>query len=377
VTKVLAFCDYLQEPMGGGAEIVSAEVYRRLASNDVSITVLSGVGAKPVPGQIAGPDVEIQRRRGLDLSKFVGAQASIAPGLVVAAWRAVRQSRPDVIHASSIHFFGSIVAAGVATLSRIPLVTTCHVSQIDALPARTRRVAALYERTLGRFILGRSVQVIAVSKAVADHVISLNVDAKRVAVVENGVDTDRFSPGERDESAVTIAFVGRLIDNKGPLVLMRAFSLLGDANARLVIVGTGPQQDEVEALAAQDSRIEVLGHSDTVPEILAGAHIFVRPSLTEGRSLAVLEAMAAGCAVVATDIAANAELITSDETGILTPAGDVESLAQSLERLIGDPALRLRLGLAGRDRVLSCSWDVTAASTGDVLRQAAGLVRHE
>jgi len=205
VIKVLAFCDYLQEPMGGGAEIVSAEVYRRLASSgDLSITVLSGVNGRTGGTAVAGPDVEIRQRRGLDLSRLLGAQTSVAPGLVAEAWRAVHNNRPDVIHASSIHFFGSIVAATVATIARIP--------------------------------------------------------------------------------------------------------------------------------------------------------------------------MAAGCAVVATSIPANAELINQGETGLLTPCRDVDALASALLRLADNPELRKRLGEAARERALLSSWDTTAAGTGAVLRRAAGRV---
>ncbi len=372
MTKVLAFCDYLQEPMGGGAEIVSAEVYRRLASSgDLSITVLSGVNGRAGYNAVAGPDVEIRQSWGLDLSRLLGAQTSVAPGLMGKALQAVRKNRPDVIHASSIHFFGSIVAAVVASVARIPLVTTCHVSGIDALPGRTRRAAAFHEKTVGRFILSRSESVIAVSQAVANHVVSLDVDADRIEIVENGVDPDRFFPGTREDSQVVITFVGRLIENKGPLMLMDAFSQLSEQSLRLRIVGTGPQHEQVLARARQDARVEVLGHRADTEAILATSDVFVRPSTTEGRSLAVLEAMAAGCAVVATSIPANAELIDPEHTGLLTPCGDAKALAARLHRLANDAGLRGRLGAAAREQALLRSWDATAAETGEVLRRAA------
>lgn len=291
MTKVLAFCDYLQEPMGGGAEIVSAEVYRRLASSDdFSITVLTGVTGPTRPGEPAGPDVEVRARRGLDMSRLLGAQLSIAPGIIVEAWRQVRRNRPDVIHASSVHFFGSIIAAVTAAITKIPLVTTAHLSGLDALPAKTRRIGGLYEKTVGAFILKRSSRVIAVSNAVADHVADHGAKPGTVVVVENGVDTQRFEPGPRSETNVVVTFVGRLIDNKGPLLLVDAFSHVASADARLRIVGAGPLADEVRDRAARDSRIEVLGHREDVEALLATSDIFVRPSTTEGRSLAVLEA---------------------------------------------------------------------------------------
>lgn len=143
---------------------------------------------------------------------------------------------------------------------------------------------------------------------------------------------------------------------------------------RLRMVGTGPQHDHVLARARQDPRVDVLGHRTDIDAILGTSDVFVRPSTTEGRSLAVLEAMAAGCAVVATSIPANAELINQGETGLLTPCRDVDALASALLRLADNPELRKRLGEAARERALLSSWDTTAAGTGAVLRRAAGRV---
>ena len=367
---VLAFCDYMQEPMGGGAEIVSTEIYRRLdAEAGFDVHVLSGVvgsGSTPPAG------VSVETVRGVDLSRIIGGQLSVAPTLPWRAFRAFRRRRPDVIHASSLHFFGSLVGAAMAALTKVPLVTTCHLSGLDALPPRTRRLASLHEALIGRFILGRSAKVIAVSGAVRDHVVAtLGVEPGKVEVVENGVDSERFAPVERSDGRFVVASVGRLIQNKGPLELVEAFRQLDDADAELRIAGTGPLAEAVAEAAAGDDRIKLLGHRSDVPEILGDADVFVRCSTTEGRSLAILEAMAAGCAVVASDIEANAEMIDHDRNGVLVPPGDVGCLALALKRLDNERDRCAALGSQGRADAEASSWVGAALATADVLRAGA------
>jgi colanic acid/amylovoran biosynthesis glycosyltransferase len=382
VIRVLAFCDYYEPPMGGGAEIVSAEVYERLAgAGQFDITVVSGV---PGRSRSSAADTEgavkVQRRWALDLSRLIGGQFSLSPGVLWSTIRQMRTHRPDVVHASSIHFVGSFVGALAAWMWRVPLVTTCHLSGLDALPPRTRFLASFYERLVGRFILGRSSAVIAVSGAVRDHVVSSGTDPQHVVVVENGVDTDRFQPGERGaatstDAPVRIAFVGRLIANKAPLELIEAVSELETACWQLDVAGDGPLHGEIEAAALRDHRIHALGHRTDVEAVLAEADIFVRTSTTEGRSLAILEAMAAGCAVVASDIPANSEMISDGHNGLLVRAGDVAALSKALQSLLVDPHLRQRLGEAARADALAVSWDSTAEATGAVLAQAAASSR--
>jgi starch synthase len=376
VTNVLAFCDYFEDPMGGGAERVSAEVYRRLVDEHAStVHVISGVPAGGTPAEVGG--VTVRRCRALDLSGLLGAQLSIAPGVAVSGWQAMRRT-PDVVHASSIHFFGSIVGVTLARLHRIPVVTTCHLSGLDALPSRTRRLAGAYERWFGRYVLRRSERVIAVSQTVRDHILTLGIDPERIEVVENGVDLDRFRPSScgaagavrGDGEPVRITFVGRLIANKAPLAVMRAVRTLDPGRARLSMVGAGPLDTEVRALADGRDDIEVLGAREDVDAILAVSDVFVRPSTTEGRSLAILEAMASGCAVVASNIPANAELVDDGRTGLLVPVGDDEALAAAMKRLVDDPVLRSRLGSAARHAVRDAGWDRTANETADVLAAA-------
>jgi len=118
--------------------------------------------------------------------------------------------------------------------------------------------------------------------------------------------------------------------------------------------------------------VRFTGHLDNVSPILASADVLIRPSRTEGQALAILEAMAAGVCVLATDIPANRELVDDGESGLLTPVGDVRQLAARLDSLLTDGRLRDRLAAQGRHRALQHSWEVCARETGQVLLDAAG-----
>jgi len=130
----------------------------------------------------------------VSLAQLVNAQVALAPGLLGAARRLVEELRPQVLHATSVHFQGSRAAALLARRRRLPLVTTGHVASMSQLPLATRTATTLYEHTAGRFILRTSSRVIAVSESVATHLRQLGAPADRTVVVHNGVDHHRFHP---------------------------------------------------------------------------------------------------------------------------------------------------------------------------------------
>jgi glycosyltransferase involved in cell wall biosynthesis len=230
-----------------------------------------------------------------------------------------------------------------------------------------------YERSIGSRILAASTKVIAVSDSVAAHVIRLGAPAANVVVIPNGVDPERFRPTGEPRSN-QIIFVGRLISNKRPEEALEAFAQLNRNDWQLVFAGDGPMRRGLERKALElglGARVHFLGTRDDIPALLSASSILVRPSLTEGRSLAIMEAMASGICVVASDIAPNRELIRHDVTGLLTPVGDHEVLAQALRRLTADAAQRESIGAAARDAILKSTWDATARETAEVLMSVA------
>ena len=217
-------------------------------------------------------------------------------------------------------------------------------------PQAPRLATDAYERSIGSRILAASTRVIAVSEAVAAHVIDLGAIPEKVVVVPNGVDTELFRPPEGPRST-QITFVGRLISNKRPEDALEAFARLGRDEWQLVFVGDGPMRRGLEARASElgiTGRVRFLGTRTDIPQLLAESAIVVRPSLTEGRSLAILEAMATGLPVVATAVGANPDLVTHGKTGVIVPVGDDEAIAQALVGLARHPDRARAMGRAAR-----------------------------
>jgi glycosyltransferase involved in cell wall biosynthesis len=187
---------------------------------------------------------------------------------------------------------------------------------------------------------------------------------KPVAVIPYGIDVDTFAPAQRQrrEDVPIIGAVARLSPEKGLEFLLRAVALLRDRADReykpelklnVVLAGDGPSRESLEWLTAElrlDHRVRFLGevaHED-VPRVLESFDVFAMPSTAEGFGVSALEASAMELPVIASDVHGIPDVVVSGETGILTPPRDVEAIADAIARLIEDPALRRRMGSAGR-----------------------------
>jgi len=182
---------------------------------------------------------------------------------------------------------------------------------------------------------------------------------RRAQVIYNGVDAPQRAAPVRvrtPASSVHIAFVGRLAPQKGvDLLLEAAAGLEPGLPWQLTIVGDGPLRPALEVQAAALLPAGVycfLGHRPHIGEFLDDVDIVVLPSRWEGHSIAVLEAMAHGKAVLATAIKGNVETIQSGVNGVLAPPGDAGALCSALRMLIENPGLRHRLGAAARQTVV-------------------------
>lgn len=370
--KLLGYCDHFHLPMIGGSERVALEVYKAMRERGAEISVLTALpGAVSEWSSVEG--IPTWTHPMIDLTRAIKLQFGLAPGLLRRSLAIVQEIRPRVLHASSIHFQSARVAASTARRAGLPLVTTAHVGSIEHLPLAPRMATDAYERSIGSRILAASTKVIAVSESVAAHVIELGASPEKVVVVPNGVDTNRFRPAD-DRRSNQITFVGRLVSNKGSEEALEAFARLGRRDWQLLFVGDGPMRRRLELKASElglGASVQFLGARNDVPALLSRSAIVVRPSLTEGRSLTILEAMASGACVVASDIVPNRELIRHGVTGILTPVGGPLLLAEALRGLVDDTNRRMSIGAAARDAILRSTWDATASKTAEVLVEAA------
>lgn len=195
--------------------------------------------------------------------------------------------------------------------------------------------------------------IVALNLQIADEMVSLGLPKDRVVFIPNGVEIEPLSK-QRSYSRHTpmsIAFVGRLHPQKGIGTLLMALGRLAqerpDLSWRLKLAGTGPIEQELQIMANElgiDQRVEFLGHLDHVDTLLKECDCFVLPSLSEGMSNALLEAMACGLPCIATDIPGNNNLIRHGRNGLLVTPDDDQALAQAIAALAGNEELRQDLG---------------------------------
>jgi glycosyltransferase involved in cell wall biosynthesis len=190
----------------------------------------------------------------------------------------------------------------------------------------------------------------------------IGVPRAKVEQIINGVDCEKFCPAlDKIQARATlgipadkmvVGIVGRLDPVKDHATLLRSMGQAADAG-RLVIVGAGPAETDLRSLAAQlnlTERMHFLGARDDIAQVMGALDVFVLPSLAEGISNTILEAMACGVPVIASRVGGSSELVVEGETGFLFEAGQAGELAGRLERYLYNPELRQRHGLAGRLR---------------------------
>lgn len=207
------------------------------------------------------------------------------------------------------------------------------------------------------------------------HSVDSAVDCQ---LISNGVDLDRFKPilDASQNGPLKLLCVGRLIERKGQHHLIEAVKRLTDEgiDVTLDLVGTGDARSDNEAQVARlglTDRVRFLGYipREKIAECYAAADVFVLPSYNEGMSVALLEAVASGLAVVATSAAITPELVDAGVNGLIFEWSDADRLTAHLRRLAQDRSIVERMGAASRQRALKFSWDRAAVCYFDLLKQ--------
>jgi glycosyltransferase involved in cell wall biosynthesis len=234
-----------------------------------------------------------------------------------------------------------------AMLARVPVrVYTVHGWSFAAYDGPAGRLYLWLERLMRPL----TTAVVCVAEATRGQGVAARAcDGARTVVIRNAVEVGSFGARAESVGPPRIVSVGRFAYPKDFATLLEALALL-ETDYRATLVGDGP--DLAEVAAAVPDQVELLGARGDVSDLLARSDVFVLSSRSEGFPVSILEAMAAGLPVVATDVGGVAEAVVDGETGILVPAADPNALAGALERLIADVELRRRLGAAGRARAL-------------------------
>ena len=262
-----------------------------------------------------------------------------------------RRLRPDIVHlnSSKAGVLGRIAAAAAG----VPVcIFTAHGWAFKAAGG----IGASCYLWADRVMRPLATMVICVSETERSAGVAARVcTPAKTIVIANAVDVgDPVGRSQNTARLLEIVSVGRLAPPKDFLTLLEAFEMLPLGKARLTLVGGGPLRQRLESEISRRGLTEVVdlaGEVQDVRSMLERSDIFVLSSHSEGMPISVLEAMATGLPVVASDVGGVHEVVQESATGFLVPPGDVEGMAERLVQLIGDAALRQRLGDAGRQRV--------------------------
>jgi glycosyltransferase involved in cell wall biosynthesis len=321
----------------GGADLALAHVLERL---DPGIEVaVAGVSPALVERIAAG-------RPGAILEVIDPPRSGHDARALTAHLSTVRSFAPNIVHASLASPWSCQYAIAAAALSRTPVVAVYQLPR----PAMNRR-----QRVLRRLTSPAVARHVGVGERTAREVEQLlGLPVGTVRTIHNGVPDEPLEAHERPFPGPVVGAVGRLEPQKGFDVLLRALRDVPQASA--VIVGDGEHRDELHTLADRlgiGERVRWIGWRDDRRSYLPWFDVFVLPSRFEGFPLALLEALLAQKAVVASEVGSVAEAVLPDQTGLLVPPDDPAALAAGIRKLLGDEALRGRLGAAGRELVRS------------------------
>lgn len=357
----------------GGAEQQLANLAPALerAGVDVHIITRGGEGV-PKLSSIPGATLHTTSGSGPKVKASLSHTASAIPLL--------RRLRPDVIHTHDL-YSPTTIACLAKGLTRAGVVakSNCGGEFGNVQRMQHKRLGPTRLRIFRRMVDA----FVVISDEIDDELASIGVPADKRVRVPNGVDITRYSPAVGTEraglraalgqgDAPLVVYTGRFHRQKGTDVLLRAWPLVmaQRPDARLLLVGT-PRDPDVPSWDTDQPGVVLTGPVNDVAPILRAADVFVNASRAEGLSNSVLEALAVGLPVVATDIGGNRELITPERTGLLVPPEDEGALAAGILRGLDDPGAAEWGSAARAEMVQSYSLDAVAQRLAQLYAQVS------
>ena len=336
----------------GGAEKVLVDVVRRLDPQRYESIVCCIQAKGELAAQIEGMGVRLICLDRMQSRRFDWAA-------VRDLMRLLRAERIALLHSHLYH--ANLYGRVAAFLAGVPAVATVH---------NVYTQTKFHRRLLNRLLSRASARIIAVSEAIRDDLVAHDgIAPRKVTVIRNGIDVRRVQASLTREQAraalgikddeLAIGCVGRLEEQKGHRFLLEACAKLSNDpglmhRLRILMVGDGRLRGDLERQASAlglMSSVSFLGTRQDVPEILRALDIYAMPSLWEGLSIAMLEAMAAGLPVVISDVSGVAQALGDNQYGLRVPPADDAALARAIRSLAREPARRRALGASARERV--------------------------
>jgi len=359
--RVALACPYAWDAPGG-VQVHVRQLAERLRDRGHEVLVLTPAGSPPAEPYVhaVGRPIRIPYNGSV-------APVALGPGSVRRVREELRAFAPDVVHA---HEPLAPSTAMFATLwAGAPVVGTFHAyaDRAALFSAAAPILRPVWDRLAVR---------LAVSRAAAEFV-ELRFGGQLVRVVPNGADVDMFAKAEPADlpEGRRLLFVNRLDPRKGFPVMVDAFgAIVGEEpEAQLIVAGDGAERDAIERLAPPArNRVTMLGsvpHAE-LPPYHAASEVFCAPAVgRESFGIVLVEAMAAGLPVVASDIPGYREVVRDGVEGLLVPPRDPEDLADAVLTLLREPERASALGEAGRERARRYSWDAVVTELEAVYRE--------
>lgn len=350
----------------GGAERLVSELLPKLGMQGVDCRIL----ALDARGDIFS---EILLSHGISV-KFARPEGSspYSPLRVVDIAREIRRFKPDIVHAHLGPSFHWCAIAALA-MQKNALVATEHASE-------NRRMSIPLAAEIERVLYRCYARIAVVSEASGESLRRwIGLGRKRIAIIPNGIDLDRLSPGSAAahdvvsalRGRVGIAMTARLVAVKDHETAMRAIARL-PAEYCLVLAGDGEEGPRLRALAINlgiNDRCLFLGSRGDIPAVLAACKVYLQSSRIEGFGIAALEAMAAGLPVVASEARGLGELVTG--VCLSFPIGDYIACAESIRTLVEDGELARRRSVAGIERARLYSIETCAERYAELYREVS------
>ncbi len=352
----------------GGPALHVAYLARGLETRGYHTTLVAGSLA---PGE--GSMSFVADELGVDVVPIAQLHREISPLYdpfsVLRLVRLIRRLRPHILHTHTAKA-GAIgrLAAVLSGPARPPIVV--HTFHGHVLHGYFDPVKTAVFRNVERGLARVTTRLVAVSPEVRDELVDLGVAPReKFSVIRLGIDLDgRITHGDGDSSelrrqfgvppdAFVVGWIGRMTAIKHVPDVLAAFRRLRElgVDARLCLVGDGPEREAIEQRAHElgvSRHMLFLGYQRDVAPYYAFFDTLLLPSGNEGTPVVAIESLAAGTPVVATRVGGVGDVVEDGVDGLLVPVGDIEAIANALERLARDPDLRTRMGQSGRERVI-------------------------
>lgn len=377
---ILLISPYWREPHRWMVSSVKlADLWQRLGYR-VIVACMGKTSGRRTAVEDVSPTLRIHRMRDWFLPDPLN--FGIALGFARMARRIIRTERPDAIIVNKVLFWTSFSIIALRLRGyRVTLLT-------DALVGMTWQPRGLLPRiimTAGAWTVGWGVLLCA-HRIVFFHpqpprLLRFLGIARKCEVIPTGIDPTGYGRTEAEnshrktqDSSPIVTYIGRLESVKGVDDFLAAAAEVKRQHPQMRIRVVGWYRDHHPLVTQYEGRVQFTGLRDDIPALLAETDVFVLPSYSEGLSNALMEAMASGCACIASDVGGNRFLIENGVSGLLFPAGDREALAAHIRRLVEDPAKRAAMGAAARRRIEErFSWEMV----GKLYKRLIDHVLHE